>query len=193
VNKRYSIGAGVASLVMTTVSIGVLTLICPLARAQSLPAAAPTARVATSAAASAGGDPSVARGRYVVRIAGCNDCHTPGYNEAGGRLPEANWLTGSRVGFRGPWGTSYPSNLRLTVGAMTEDQWVVFARAERLPPMPWFSIAAMSEPDVRAIYRFIRALGPSGERAPAPLPPGKESALPFIPFFAQTPSLAQRR
>ena len=35
------------------------------------------------------------------------------------------------VGFQGPWGTSYPANLRLTVQSMTETQWVRFARDNR--------------------------------------------------------------
>lgn len=37
-------------------------------------------------------------------------------------MPEGEWLTGDVVGFRGPWGTSYPTNLRLSLGAMTEAQ-----------------------------------------------------------------------
>ena len=30
----------------------------------------------------------VERGRYLVQIAGCNDCHTAGYVQAGGSIPE---------------------------------------------------------------------------------------------------------
>jgi hypothetical protein len=130
--------------------------------------------------------PSIARGRYLVRIGGCNDCHTPGYGELGGRMPEAQWLTGSHVGFRGPWGISYPSNLRLTVQHIDEEQWVAFARARRLPPMPWFSLDAMSGNDLRSIYRFIHFLGPKGATAPTALRPGQQSATPFIPFVPQT-------
>jgi mono/diheme cytochrome c family protein len=44
-------------------------------------------------------------GRFLVRYGGCNDCHTPGYSEAGGALPESSWLTGNPEGFKGPWGT----------------------------------------------------------------------------------------
>ena len=35
------------------------------------------------------GDAQVQRGRYLVKIAGCNDCHTPGYAMSGGKVPEA--------------------------------------------------------------------------------------------------------
>jgi mono/diheme cytochrome c family protein len=55
---------------------------------------------------------SIARGRYIVKIAGCNDCHTPGYFQTGGKVPEKEWLVGDKLGWRGPWGTTYPSNLR---------------------------------------------------------------------------------
>jgi mono/diheme cytochrome c family protein len=130
--------------------------------------------------------PSVARGRYLVAVTGCNDCHTPGYGERGGEMPVTDWLTGQSVGFSGPWGTSYPANLRLTLQGLTESQWVVFARAERRPPMPWFSLKKMSDADLRDIYRFIRSLGPKGEPAPAAVAPGDKVETPFILFTPQT-------
>ena len=60
-------------------------------------------------------DPSVARGRYLIAIAGCNDCHTPNYPQSGGKTPEKDWLTGDALGWRGPWGTTYAPNLRLSI------------------------------------------------------------------------------
>ena len=36
-------------------------------------------------------------GRYIVEIAGCNDCHTDGYMETNGQIPESEWLKGSAV------------------------------------------------------------------------------------------------
>ena len=53
-------------------------------------------------------DPMVDRGRYLVRIGGCNDCHTPNYPQAGGKVPEKEWLTGDALGWRGPTATSMP-------------------------------------------------------------------------------------
>ena len=50
---------------------------------------------------------SLDRGRYLVKIAGCNDCHTRGYAETAGKVPEKQWLTGDQLGWRGPWGTTY--------------------------------------------------------------------------------------
>src|SRR5579871_6825874 len=67
-------------------------------------------------------------GRYIVEIGGCNDCHTAGYADAGGKAPESDRLKGDVVGYRGPWGTTYPTNLRLSIGKMTEDQWVKYGK-----------------------------------------------------------------
>jgi mono/diheme cytochrome c family protein len=137
----------------------------------------------TPAAAGPGTDPgTLARGRYVVATSGCNDCHTTGYPESGGRVPEARWLTGSTVGFNGPWGTTYPANLRLTVQSLSEDGWIARARSEMRPPMPWFSLRDMSDADLRAVYRYIRSLGASGTAAPAYVPPGGKVATPYIEF-----------
>lgn len=80
---------------------------------------------------------SVERGKYLVNIGGCNDCHTPKLmTEKGPVLDEALLLSGHRQGtvipetdwsliapgkyilmgqdlgyFVGPWGVSFPANL----------------------------------------------------------------------------------
>ena len=126
---------------------------------------------------------SVERGRYLVKVGGCNDCHTPGYVQSAGKVPEKQWLTGDQLGWRGPWGTTYPSNLRLFMSKITEAQWVTTAKtAQYRPPMPWFTLHDMTEQDLRAIYRFTRSLGSAGEPAPAFVPPGQEPKGPFVQF-----------
>lgn len=137
---------------------------------------------ATASAASPDDKATLARGKYLVATSGCNDCHTAGYPESGGRVPEAEWLTGSPVGFTGPWGTTYPANLRLTTQALSEDAWMMRARSELRPPMPWFSLRDMTDSDLRAMYRYIRSLGPKGGMAPAYAPPGSKVATPYIEF-----------
>ena len=123
------------------------------------------------------------RARYVVKIAGCNDCHTTGYAEAAGKIPEKDWLKGDSLGWRGPWGTTYPSNLRLYMQNLSEAQWLKIARTvEFRPPMPWFALREMTEQNLRAIYRFIRHLGPAGEPAPSYVPPDQEPPKPYILF-----------
>jgi mono/diheme cytochrome c family protein len=125
----------------------------------------------------------IQRGRYLVKIAGCNDCHTPGYLQADGNVPESQWLTGDGFGWRGPWGTTYGSNLRLFVDEMSENEWVETAKTlRRRPPMPWFNLNAMTDEDLRAVYRFIRSLGAPGGPAPAYVPPGEEPKTPYALF-----------
>ena len=122
------------------------------------------------------------RGRYLVGASGCNDCHTPGFPESGGKIPQARWLTGSPVGFQGPWGTSYPVNPRLYTQQLTEAQWLARVRQPMRPPMPWFNLRDMKDADLIAMYRFIRALGPAGEPAPPAAAAGQPVATPYFEF-----------
>ncbi len=122
------------------------------------------------------------RGHYIVEIGGCNDCHTAGYAEAGGKAAETALLKGDTLGYRGPWGTTYPTNLRLSIGKMTEDQWVKYGKSlSTRPPMPWFNVRAMTEADLRAVYQYVKSLpGGTGTAAPAFLPPEKQPNPPYI-------------
>ena len=123
----------------------------------------------------------LAHGEYMVLMGGCNDCHTARFGERGGDVAKGEWLTGNQLGFHGPWGTSYPTNLRLSIDALDEAQWLFYtANLHTHPPMPDYQLRAMREEDRRAIYRFIRSLGPAGTPAPAALPPGQTPPPPYF-------------
>lgn len=125
----------------------------------------------------------VERGRYLVIIGGCNDCHTAGYIQSEGKVSEAKWLLGDQLGWRGPWGTTYAVNLRLYMENLEEDDWVEAARSVTpRPPMPWFNLRKMTDEDLRAIYRYVRTLSPVGEPAPEFVPPDKEPKPPYVQF-----------
>jgi hypothetical protein len=50
------------------------------------------------------------------------------------------------------------------IGRWSEDEFVArFRGGEQLSgtPMPWGAFAGMSEPDLRAIYRYLRSLPPT--------------------------------
>jgi len=146
--------------------------------------AMPLATYAADAGKGAGAK-DLARGKYVVLIAGCNDCHTPGYALANGDVPEKDWLVGDRLGWRGPWGTTYAVNLRQYVQTLTEAQWLAKVKTlQTRPPMPWYAMRELSRADARAVYRYIRHLGPAGEAAPAYVPPDKDPPPPFVTFPA---------
>lgn len=125
-------------------------------------------------------------GRYLVVIGGCNDCHTAGYLFENGNVPEEEWLLGSDIGYRGPWGTTYAQNLRMTVQDIDEEQWVEMLKTRKaMPPMPWMNVNKLSEEDSRAIYRYIHSLGAGGERMPVALGPDAEPETPYYNFVPQ--------
>lgn len=128
----------------------------------------------------AGQADDIRHGRYLIQTSGCNDCHTAGYMQKGGHVPEAEWLTGDAMGWQGPWGTTYPPNLRLLFRQMDEKTWLARARLPMRPPMPSPSLRAMSDDDLRAIYRYVKSLGAKGQPAPAYVPPGGKVATPYF-------------
>ncbi|MBI1217490.1 MAG: c-type cytochrome [Rhodobacteraceae bacterium] len=134
------------------------------------------------------GDISVARGLQVSITGGCNDCHTAGYNESGGKIDPAKALAGTAIGWQGPWGTTYPANIRLKLSDMTEDAFVQYAKTfTTKPPMPFYNVQAMDESDLRSLYRYVRSLGDPGPAMPAALPPGVAPATPF--YVAAPPTM----
>lgn len=145
------------------------------------------ALVAGIAAQTAIGSPAtkdqamLAHGRHLVMTSGCDDCHTDGYMSRNGQVPESQWLMGSSTGWHGPWGTTYPPNLRIVANGLTQKQWIEFLRTAKLrPPMPAYVFKSMSNYDLASIYQFIRSLGPVGKPAPDYLPPGQ---TPNPPYF----------
>ena len=149
---------------------------------------APRAAAEAPAGPHVAADNDVAAGRYLIVLGGCNDCHTPGWAQTGGKVPESQWLTGIPVGRRGPWGTTYAQNLRVIPTKMSEDAFVTMLRTRKaLPPMPWMNVNALQEGDARAIYRYLKSLGPTGGSMPATVPPGKEPTTPYFVMDPPTP------
>jgi hypothetical protein len=160
---------------------------------QSSPATSTSA--ATSSVGSGGGMPAAngpavqatsmeQAGEYLTIVGSCNDCHTQGWVESEGKIPPADRFAGLNVGFRGKWGTSYGKNLRTVTQRQSEDHWVkVLTTADEgdgKPPMPWWNTKQMSERDLRAMYRYIKSLGPKPNGVPRGLPPGREPTGPYI-------------
>jgi hypothetical protein len=130
---------------------------------------------------SASVDPLVERGRYLVGFGSCNDCHTPGWRESNGTIPTSQWMIGTNLGYRGPWGTSYPANVRLEFQQISEEDWLFMVRTRGGHwPMVWHDLRLLKVEDQRAIYRFIKSLGPHGVKTPADLPPSIEPKTRYI-------------
>jgi mono/diheme cytochrome c family protein len=162
--KKY-VMSGLGSLLMTVLTALVLVLMTAPSYAGDKNAA------------------SIDRGRYLVKVGGCNDCHTPGFAQANGQVDERLWLTGDVLGYQGAWGTTFPINVRKLVGGVTEEQWVQVTRnSQAKPPMPTWVFRDLTEADLRAMYRYIRSLGLAGQDAPAYLPPGAVTQYPLVKF-----------
>jgi mono/diheme cytochrome c family protein len=136
-----------------------------------------------ASAAVAADDVSVQEGLRVATIGGCHDCHTEGFAESGGQVDPAKALMGSHVGFQGPWGTTYPANLRVVLSKMSEDEFVRYGHEMKArPPMPWFGLHAMTDNELRSLYQYVHSLGEPGEPAPDYVKPGEAPKTPFIVF-----------
>jgi mono/diheme cytochrome c family protein len=117
-------------------------------------------------------------GRYLVTLAGCQECHTP--RDAHGKLDQSRAFTGGQE-LRGPWGRVVSANLtpdeETFVGQATRDEFIgrfkAFAPLVADPPlaprgrntvMPWLAFSGMTERDLGAIYDYLRTLKPVHHR-----------------------------
>lgn len=126
---------------------------------------------------------SAEEGLRLATIGGCHDCHTDGFAASGGQVDPEKALMGSHVGFQGPWGTTYPSNLRIVLAKMGEDEFIAYSRKlETRPPMPWFGLRAMNDNELRSIYQYVKSLGEPGMATPDYVKPGETPKTPFIVF-----------
>ena len=123
-------------------------------------------------------------GEYLTIVGSCNDCHTQGWTELQGKVAPADRFAGLNVGFRGEWGTVYGKNLRTITQRQSEDHWVEVLKTadggDGKPPMPWWNTALMSDRDLRAMYRYIKSLGPNPKGVPRNLRPGAEPTGPYV-------------
>jgi mono/diheme cytochrome c family protein len=127
-----------------------------------------------------------ARGKYLVSIAGCNDCHTPGYFF--GKPDPSRFLGGSEVGFEVPGlGVFHGPNLtpdkETGLGGWTDAQIVTAITTgkrpdgrELAPIMPWRAFANFTREDVSAIVAYLRTLPPVKNKAPGPYSSAGQSA-----------------
>lgn len=129
-------------------------------------------------------------GKWLIGYGGCNDCHTPGWAEHGGKAPKDLLLTGSGMNFQGPWGTTYPINLRLYVQKLTLEQWIADMRKLKTrPAMPFWTFRYLSDQDLADMYAYIHALGPAGKPTHDYVPPGQAAPLPYFKLKLPPPPI----
>jgi cytochrome c553 len=83
----------------------------------------------------------------------------------------------------GSWGVSFAANLtpdKVTgMGNWTEASFIKAMRTGKhkgllrdiLPPMPWQSMAKLSDGDLRAMFAYLKSIKPINNKVPEPIPP----------------------
>jgi mono/diheme cytochrome c family protein len=129
-------------------------------------------------------DSQVARGKYLVTLGGCNDCHTPG--NFLGKPDFSRRLGGSEVGFELPGlGTFYGPNLTpdkaTGLGNWTAKQIVTALQTGKVPDgrvlapiMPWRDLAYLTKPDAYAIAAYLKSLPVVSNKVPGPFGPNQK-------------------
>lgn len=152
----------------------------------------------------------IERGEYLVTISGCNDCHSPKIMSDKGPVPDPalllsghpenlplpgadtatsnNWILfhWNGTAAKGPWGTSFASNLTpdaTGLGNWTEEQffnvmrkgWYKGIEGGRmlLPLMPWQGFSHMTDEDLRSVFAYLKSIPPVKNNVPQALPPGE--------------------
>ena len=152
---------------------------------KTMTAALLSALVATGTAivghAAHAADAQIERGKYLVTIAGCSDCHTPGYFL--GKPDMARFLGGSEVGFELPHlGVFYGPNLtpdpETGLGKWSRAEIVHAIQTGHRPDgrvlapvMPWASFAHFTKEDAQAIAAYLKSLPPVKNKVPGPFGP----------------------
>jgi mono/diheme cytochrome c family protein len=181
-SQRATFWSG-ACVVAVAVAAGAFSLSCTKAEA-------PGTASGTQATNAAAEDP-IARGRYLSVIGGCNDCHTPG--TLYGAPDTTRLLSGSELGWHGPWGVSYPKNLtpdkETGLGKYTDAEVAQMLRTGSrpdgtplLPPMPWPNYARLSEADMNALIAYLRSIPAVKHMPPAVVPPTAKFTGPALTF-----------
>ena len=129
-------------------------------------------------------DAKIARGEYLVTIAGCNDCHTPGYFF--GKPDMEKFLGGSDVGFEIPGlgvfpGRNITPDKENGIGSWTPEQIVTAIQSGIRPDgrvlapiMPWQDFAHLTKDDAMAVAAFLQSVKPVNNKVPGPFKPGEK-------------------
>jgi len=104
-------------------------------------------------------------------------------------LPPGPWLwlgAATNTAFAGPWGVSFAANLtpdkETGLGDWTEEMFIRTMRTglhqgkgrQVLPPMPYFIIGALTDPDIKDLFAYLQSLAPVHNRVPAPVEPTEQ-------------------
>ena len=129
----------------------------------------------------------IARGKYLVTIGSCTDCHTPG--SFFGKPDMSKYLGGSDVGFAIPHlgvfvGPNLTPDKATGLGNWTDTQIVDAITKGQTPQgrmlapvMPWHGYATLTKSDALAIAAYLKSLPPVSHQVPGPFGPNETPDL----------------
>jgi len=97
-----------------------------------------------------------------------------------------NWgalTTNDMTAWYGPWGISFAANLTpdtsTGLGGWTVELFIKTMRTGKhlgvgrdiLPPMPWYTLAGLTDEDLKAIFAYLQSIKPIKNTVPQPIPP----------------------
>ena len=141
----------------------------------------------------------VERGQYLVTIAGCSDCHTPG--ALLGQPDVKRRFAGSDTGFGDlasgvVVGQNLTSDPETGIGKWTTEQIVtsftkgVTPQGRKLSEvMPWPALSKLTPDDARDIALYLQSLPPVKNAVPGPTKPGETPAVAYVSVVIPTAQL----
>ena len=127
------------------------------------------------------------RGKYLVTVGGCSDCHTPG--SFFGKPNMRKFLGGSDVGFAIPGlgvfaGPNLTPDKETGLGNWSEDQIITaFTTGKRpdgrilAPIMPYKALANLTKADTKAVAAYLRSLPPIHNKVAGPFGPSQKPSI----------------
>jgi hypothetical protein len=116
------------------------------------------------------------RGEWLVRVAGCRDCHTPQKN---GQPVVSLDLAGGFI-LKGPWGTVASANITPDPSGISYYDEKLFldvmrtgyVQARELKPiMPWWVHRGVADDDLKAMFAYLKTVPPVKHRVDNTEPP----------------------
>jgi mono/diheme cytochrome c family protein len=131
--------------------------------------------------------PQTQRGKYLVTIAGCSDCHTPG--SFLGKPDTSRYLGGSDVGFNLPGlgifaGANITPDKETGIGKWSEDDIVTAITTGKRPDgrmlapiMPYESLKVLNKSDAYAIAAYLKSIPAVKNAVAGPFGPNEKPSI----------------
>jgi len=142
-------------------------------------------------------DAQIARGKYLVTVISCGDCHTNG--ALIGKPEMEHYLGGSDIGFQIPglgffYGPNLTPDAETGLGNWSSEQIVTAITKgirpdgrELAPIMPWHSFRNLTPADASSMAAYLKSLPPVQHKVPGPFGPSEKPTAPYMTVMMPVP------